>query len=344
MSNETTTPTLSEDEVREIVNRWGGAGFFRLRNMGDKIFIDEVTRGAAYTVRLQTHYEERRVHRASEPYYGGAVDNRGRAPGHWQVPVERPGPFEERTERVVVPHTERVEMCDGCGGEGRVACPGCGGQGRVTCPACGGMGFIEEQVLDPTSPSQGNAGPSIRTVRRGCRCSGGQVVCSGCGGNCVVRCSSCAGSGRVKTYDQVVVRFLTATQGEVLDVTPVPDPWLGRLSGEVLVDEKAPRLEGCPEVPDAVAQKANELLAASHDFDPKQSRLLLQLLHVERLPLHEVKYKYAGVERQLWICGAEQAVHAPGAPWNRQRLFGVIAGAVAAVALAVALLVFLVTR
>lgn len=341
MADDTSSPAMTEDQAREIINRWADGGVFRLRNMGDKIFIEQITPGVAYTLRLQTHYEQRRVQQAAVPYHGGAIDDRGRAPGRWDLRVQPARPFEERTEVMPVPHTERVETCGSCSGQGRVVCGGCMGQGRMTCPACGGMGFVEQQIVEPAQPGENNAQPTMRTLRRGCTCTGGQVICSGCGGNGMVRCGSCAGSGQVKTFDQLVVRFLTAKEGEVIDVTPVPDKWLGGLKGDVLVDQKAPRIDGCEAVPDHVAQKAQELLARSHVIDEKQDRILLQLLHVERIPLQEVRYKYAGVERQLWICGAEQALHAPNAPWNRQRVIALISGLVVAVLAAIGLIVLL---
>jgi hypothetical protein len=158
------------------------------------------------------------------------------------------------------------------------------------------------------------------------------------------RCSTCAGSGQVKTRDQLVVRFQTAKEGEVLDVTPVPDRWLGTLTGEVLVDKKARRIDGCDGVPDPVVRKAGDLLAKAHAVDEGQVHILLQLLHVERIPLAEVHYKYAGVDRQLWICGREQEVYAPNAPHNRTRIFWTAAGAALAVAVLVGLVVFLLTR
>jgi hypothetical protein len=167
------------------------------------------------------------------------------------------------------------------------------------------------------------------------------VVCSACGGNGILRCPGCAGSGQVKTFDQLVVRFQTAVQGEVLDVTPVPDNWLGRRSGEVLVDQKARRIENCESLPEAAARKTRELLEKSHQVDEQDTRIILQVVHVERLPLYEVRYKYAGVERQLWICGNEQDIHAPNAPRNRQRMFWVIAGIVLAIAALIGLVVFL---
>src|SRR5262245_54816387 len=104
-------PELGEEQARELINRWGAAGFLRLRNMGDKIFIDKITPGTAFTIRLQTHYEQRRVQGAAEPYRGGMVDDRGRPPDPWDVNVRQPASFEERTEIVPIPHTERVQMC-----------------------------------------------------------------------------------------------------------------------------------------------------------------------------------------------------------------------------------------
>ncbi len=335
------TPILGEEQAREIITQWGNAGFFRLKNMGDKIFVDQISPGVAYTIRLQTHYEQRKVRRAAEPYHGGMVDDRGRPPNPWDVPVRQPASFEERTEIVPIPHTERVQMCPDCAGQGRIGCPRCMGQGQMPCPWCGGSGYVEQSVADIGRDAQGNQIPASRIVRRQCSCSNGQVVCSECNGNRVLRCSGCAGSGEIKTFEQLVVRFQSAAQGEVLDVTPVPDNWLGRLSGEVLVDLKSRRIESCDSLPESAARKASDLLRKSHEVDEQETRTILQLLHVERLPLYEVKYTYAGVERQLWICGKEQGIHAPNAPRNRKRMFWLISGIVLAVIGLIVLVYFL---
>jgi hypothetical protein len=339
MDNPISTPPLSEEQAREIINRWGAGGFFRLRNMGDKIFFRQVRPGAAYTIRLQTHYERRKVERVSEPYSGGRVDDRGEPPGPWEVPVPQPGEFKERTRTVPVPHTERVERCGQCAGEGQVTCPGCAGQGRTTCKWCGGSGSIQVPVLEP---GQGGQGGSMRVATKRCmNCSGGIVRCGGCSGTGIQRCDESAGHGQVKTFNLLVVRFQTAKQGELLDVTPVPDAWLGKLSGDLLVERKERRVAHCPpDVPPEVVKKADDLLAKSHAVDEARARILLQLLHVERIPLYEVSYTYAGTDRTLWICGREQALHAPGAPWHRKRLFAVIAGATAVTVAVVAALVY----
>ena len=91
MGNEHPTAPLSEDQAREAINRWADGGMFRLKNMGDKIFIDQIIPGAAFTLRLQTHYEQRKVRQVSEPFHGGHVDDRGRPPGRWDIAVHKPG-------------------------------------------------------------------------------------------------------------------------------------------------------------------------------------------------------------------------------------------------------------
>jgi hypothetical protein len=343
MSTHEPAASLGEEPAREIINRWSVHGFFRLKNMGDKIFIDAIAPGAAYTIRLQTHYEQRKVKHAQAPFRGGPVDDSGRPPDPWDVDVRRPAPFQERTEKVPIPHTERVQMCPGCAGEGRVSCPACNGQGRRACPYCMGTGYVEQPVFDSGGGPQG-APAAPRMMRQPCTCGGGLVRCGQCGGNGILTCPDCAGSGKVKTFDQLIVRFQAATQGEVLDVTPVPDPWLGTLSGQKLVEQRARRIEQFDPVTPEVDQKARDLLAKSQAVEEDRTRILLQVLEIQRIPLHEVRYKYAGVERRLWICGSEQALYAPKAPWHRQRLFLLIAGVVAAVALLAGLLVFLLMR
>jgi hypothetical protein len=341
MTNDTITPVLggednhpllAEDAIAEIVNQWATKGFFRLRNMGDKIFYDRIERGVAYSVRLQTHYEHRIVQRVREPFRGGNIDDRGPAPPPWTIAVPRPAPFEERTEVVRVPHTERVQMCPSCAGEGRVSCSACAGQGSTVCLWCHGRGFVSRQVMEPVRDAAGNSTMMSKMVEQPCICSGGRVQCSICHGNRVVTCSTCAGSGSVKTFDQLVVRFQTASNGELLDVTPVPDKWLAEREGEILVDERASHIERMPALPEVAAQKARELLAKAGETDPRDYRIILQHLVVERIPMHVVQYRYAGKERTLWVCGNRTDVYAPKAPWNRNRLLGLVAGGVAAVA------------
>src|SRR5581483_4535120 len=91
---------LAEEEARAVINRWNDQGYFRIKNLGDKIFIDEIVPRYAYNLRLKTFYEERTVQQVTVAFPGGQVDDSGTPPGPWEVEVRRPRDFEERTDHI----------------------------------------------------------------------------------------------------------------------------------------------------------------------------------------------------------------------------------------------------
>jgi hypothetical protein len=340
MSTPEITP-LTEAEAREAVNRWS-QGFFGVRYLGDKIFVEEIVPRAAYTLRLRTQYEERTVSQTSVPYHGGRVDDHGKPPGPWDLPVRRAEDFEERTETLTVPHTERVAMCPKCAGLGRVDCPQCNGTGQVNCPTCQGRGYLERQEPRQETNAAGQVVTQLVTVRNNCTtCLNGRVTCTSCSGNGRKTCPGCEGSGNVKTFDQLTVRFRAPAETEVVDATGVPDAMLRALKGDVLVDRRAPRIEGCEGTPAEVEERARQMLRKAQAVDERTARVLFQELHVERIPIHEVGYSYAGVSRKLWICGHERQVHAPGAPWRSGRLWALLGGIAAAIVLVILIVILL---
>jgi hypothetical protein len=214
----------------------------------------------------------------------------------------------------------------------------------MNCPACGGRGYREHQETRTQTNPSGQVVSNVQTVRTDCtNCRDGLVSCTGCAGNGRVTCPPCQGSGNVKTFDQLTVRFHQVTQKEVLDDTDVPDALIGGLRGDVVTDCRQVRIDAGPGVPPPVEQRVQGMLRKSHAVDQRQSRLLFQHLHIEQVPVHEVRYMYAGVDRRLWICGHEKQVHAPDAPWRRGRLF-LILGSIAGGLLLLVLLFILILR
>jgi hypothetical protein len=123
-------------------------------------------------------------------------------------------------------------------------------------------------------------------------------------------------------------------QRQVLDETPVADKTLGALSGDQVLELNGPLIAGHEPVTPEVDQCVGAQLAKSHTVDARQQRVLRQSLRVTRIPQTEVQYTYAGIERRLWICGQEQRVYAPGAPWQRGRYWLLVGGIVAAAVVA----------
>jgi hypothetical protein len=325
---------MPEDKAREAINRWS-QGFFRVRYLGDKIFIDKIVPAYSHTVRLRTQYEERSVARVSVPYHGQPLDDRGVPPKPWDIPVPRPNDFEERTETLPVPHTDRVSLCPKCAGVGHVACSRCSAAGQVTCPHCGGRGFQDSFQPRSTLDPSGKPTTQMVSVRTDCmHCFHGHVTCPSCSGNGRVTCPSCVGTGNVRIFDQLTVQFRNATQNELLDPTDVPDELLRDAKGDSIFSKRAERIEASPGLPQNVETTSRTILQKSHTFDQRDTRLLFQDLAVERIPVHEVAYTYAGVERRLWIY-ADGEVHAPGAPWRRDRMWTIVGGIAAAVILGI---------
>ncbi len=332
---------LPSEKVKQAVNRWSAAGFFRIANMGERITVNQVVPQSSYTVRLWSEYEHRTVSRTSKPFHGGPVDDRGTPPHPWDIPVHRPKEFEERTEQAPVPHTEAVETCGSCLGMGMVNCGPCGGTGRTNCGFCGGRGY-RERMETRTETGPGGA-PTVRTetIRENCTCMGGKVNCTACSGRGKVQCGPCAGTGRVKSYDLLTVKFSVVERCEVLNATDVPANLLKGATGGVRVEENGERLEQFAPVTADVDAKAHGLLRESH-ADRPDTRLLFQRLHVEEVPVQEVRYWFGGPPlRKLWVYGDEEKVHAPDAPWAYGRLAMVLGVVVAVVAVVIAAAVFL---
>jgi hypothetical protein len=331
---------MAEETARELVSQWASRGYFRLKYMGDKIFVREIIPGAAYTIKLKTHYEQRSVARVAVPYQGDTIDQGPTPPDPWSIPVARPAPFEERTERLPVPYTEQVEVCSQCAGQGRVVCGVCNGNRQIPCPHCHGSRMISYPVTIMSRDQQGRAVPMTRLEQRMCHCGTGVVRCSRCSGLGMVTCGQCKGLGRLKWFDELTVQFSNRPQAALLEFTPVPDRWFHRLSGEMLCQEKAHRIESLPTQIAPVDSKTAELLAIAHRVDPRQCHILCEQMSIERIPVYEVKYMYAGGDQQLWICGKEREIYAPNSPWNRERFALLVTGCVIATATVVGLVVW----
>jgi hypothetical protein len=342
MNNTERPAALSVDEAKQIINAWCAHGFFRVKGLADKMFLEELIPHSSYTVRLRSQYDERTVSPATEAYHQGPVDDRGTPPDRWSMEVRYPEDFEKRTEKVRVPHTERVQSCDSCDGRGKVNCSHCQGWGKVMCPLCQGKGYRERTEMRANP----GGGSTTQTVRDNCTCFGGKVNCTFCSGFGKVKCTSCEGSGRVKHFELLTVEFKPKTLTAVHGAAGVPEELVRQAHGRTLINERAKRIETCGSVTPVVDKEIQNQLNESHNISPRESRLLFQELVVEQVPIQEVVYRYRGsAAKRLWIYGNEQHIHAPKVPRPWLKILGVFGGIAAAVAgIVYALVYFLVLR
>ncbi|HEY7329230.1 MAG TPA: hypothetical protein VH592_16430 [Gemmataceae bacterium] len=313
-------PPLNSADARHLINQWSSHGFFRVRGLGGKITVEDIVPCSSYTVRLRSQYEDRKVSAKTVPYTGGAVDDWGQAPSAWDLPVAKPTDFEERTEELPVPHTDRVRNCERCHSRGRMTCAQCQGFGKVKCPSCNGSGYRTRTEMRNAQDSFGNTVMQPVQVRENCTCFSGKVGCTACGGQGTVVCGDCKGSGRVKTFEQLTVRFRVDSQVEVIHATKIPDKLLQQVHGETLVDDRATPAATCPTIEPRVDEHTAKLLKKAQAVPEGQTRLLFQDLHIEYVGIQEVRYRYRNSSpKSLWIYGSEQQIYAPGVPrpWGR---------------------------
>jgi hypothetical protein len=130
----------------------------------------------------------------------------------------------------------------------------------------------------------------------------------------------------------LTIAFRNETLTDVLDPTAMPDPLIGKAKGEVVIHERGPLLDRLPAVKPEVDQRVRALLEKSQKLNADESRLLFQELHVERVSIQEVVYRYRNSDlKRLWIYGEDQRIHAPGVPrpWGKWIL--IVVGIIAAV-------------
>jgi hypothetical protein len=331
---------LDNADARYLINQWCSHGFFRVRGLGGKILVEEVVPCSSYTIRLRSQYEDRSVSEQTVPFAGGPIDDHGHRADPWSLPVERPRDFQDRTEAIPLPHTEHVRVCSGCGGDTRVTCHTCGGFGKVNCPQCKGTGHRTRQEMRTTNNAQGMPVTETVTVQDPCTCFQGKVGCGSCGGAGTVICGQCQGHGRVKTFEQLDVHFRVETKNDVVHETRMPDELLKRAHGKVLCDERGTPTVQRPRVDGAADGRIAQLLEQSQPSAPGKSQLLFQQLHIEYVPIQEVRYRYRkSPVKYLWIYGDEQHIHAPGVPRPWGKLLAILLGCLLAVVAVIALLV-----
>jgi len=327
---------LTLDNARELLESWARSTSWRRRGLAQKLEITSFDEKSAYTVRLETHVEARRIADHHRPYLGRPLDGPGDKPeeaadSELSLPtaeVKHPGDFVADIQDFAVPHTEVVRPCDQCKSTGRETCQSCRGEGLATCTTCWGRG---QTTRDGTSSSCHDCNGS------------GKSRCSYCDGGGGVKCTACLGHLKLVHFDQLIVHFQSRTDERVIGETALPSSLVGHASTTTAYHEEGPRLEpiaghggGGPfrgshgRVNHQVNAAVNELIEGERLADGE--KIIKQRLSVESLPVYEATYRWGNGLRHCWIYGHGLTVHAPDYPVSRLRITGTVVAAMALLA------------
>ncbi|MBA3470317.1 MAG: protein kinase [Herpetosiphonaceae bacterium] len=301
--------------LRTLLNGWSSQNVIRRRSLGNAIMPDQVVSYNFYTYELRAYYETRTTPEPREkPYQGSRLSDRHSPPGVWQIVLPDPQPFDElRPQEMVVPHSERVEMCIYCGGKG-----------DINCAKCHGRGLIEERRL-----MENPDGTRERRVVT--------ADCPQCSGEGQADCARCKGSGQLLTEDV----FMWSRWGKLWDNTddetglPLPD--IRARSEQVY----SAQIDVRDQKWHAIAP-LHELLQAAENVDAdQQTRLLHAELTISGTPVTEVDYNERGATHTLYLVGFDPpTIRGDFSLYDRERitLYAVIALLV--VLVIVAILIF----
>ncbi|KAJ4733767.1 chaperone protein dnaJ-like protein [Rhynchospora pubera] len=198
-SNQTGSCELDEAEVRQLLMDHVGHRYCSVSEPARKGQIVFLENFFAYVGTLETFIEERETVIEKEPYVSGLYAGEGLQYDIWELDVNADSPqmFVEKDLRFTLPHTEVVQLCDNCNGQGKIICPSCNGEQRTHCAKCSGIGLIAKQN---------------RSLTRCKACSGkGTVYCDFCDTRAIVPCSTCNGSSMLVARSVAVVKWKTVS-------------------------------------------------------------------------------------------------------------------------------------
>ncbi|HUR81627.1 MAG TPA: hypothetical protein VM733_12735 [Thermoanaerobaculia bacterium] len=279
----------TEIEVRRAFEHWARSRPGCTRRPADA--IENIAFADEYVALISTHFEGRRAAWRVTP-----TSARARPPAPNLAAKSDPWIVDEHLLRQ---QSDHVDICDGCGGEGKSACAACNGYGKIVCGACRG----ERKVY-------GYAANGARRLLNCQHCRGkGEIDCAHCRRGIAV-CARCGGERRVQ-------RWLEIERWSRSDVREHPPAiarrlrWTGTVSnsdverdGILATDVERARAIAHADAP-TLPRQWLDLLPAAHEGE----RVERQRLRIVRIPRVIVTYTVGRTRADAEFAG--RALHPP---------------------------------
>ncbi len=243
------------------------------------------------------------------------------------------------SEPCVTCSDSKVAPCTACTGKGRKSCTHCHGEGKTSCGLCAGSGKVVASVDSNGIPSLGVCSQCMGKKEFPCHdcrsaplsdcrvCSNRRTVaCGPCEGRGTKLCSHCGGAGSfVKGYSTHIA-YKVAYHRSMIREANIPeevfpeDPPTGKLGETVFEAEEAEGAFGTS-VLDGAAGKvyANVLAQVPTARVGEPSKLILQSVKIERVPIYLVTYGYEGRPHCAWVSHYENRVLPLDDPFTKHR-------------------------
>ncbi|KAL9153036.1 hypothetical protein ABFS82_10G022600 [Erythranthe guttata] len=265
-----------------------------------------------YVGTLESFVEERETVTEKKPYLSGEVDGKEKGPelGIWELDLrsEFPVLFTPHKESwTVIPHSEAVEKCSGCGGKGNIACP--------TCNADKESGLYKENQMNPCTACYGrgliahdDGSDSI------CKqCNGkGKIPCPTCGSSGLIKCETCRGSGSLLSHKVAVVRWKTFKARKVSATSgaaSVPDEVFHRAKGVQLCNTQAQQCSPAFFADSYFLNKFSSEIIAERAPVPPSARVICERHIISVVPVTRVTMTNRSRSFSFYIIGTGREVY-----------------------------------
>ena len=177
--------------VAQLLDTWSLRGGMRRPLLGRLASLHKISSRNLYFYRLRVLYETRsEPHTIEEPDTHNTQIAREAERDPWHVALPPAQDFApDAGGEEVLPGSTRIVICGGCEGRGAVVCPECKGEARV--PAA------EQPELPASRPRPDGAQPSGGGSSAVASPQLAMVPCPNCDGRGNLRCTQCAGAGRM---------------------------------------------------------------------------------------------------------------------------------------------------
>lgn len=129
-----------------------------------------------------------------------------------------------------------------------------------------------------------------------------------------MKCHTCRGLGQLKCYLQLTVQWNTYADDFVSDETGLSEVLIKQVTGNVAMEERAPRVYPLTSFPDVRVIDATKGLITKHANSFAMERIVEQRHNVRMVPVAMISFEHGKESGTFHVYGLEHKVFFPNYP------------------------------
>ena len=300
---------IGREEAKHALVKYASRKLLLSKNTAKRMKITDISSFVAYHYIAETFKQIRYIAPYKEaynimeiPFGNNSIES---SPNPWDIAVELPVRFfVEKEDFKEVPNTARVKDCEECCATGVLSCPACAGSGKECCSFC----------YPYRNPFQSNSA-RYYLASGCCYCLYGEVECEICQGGKTLRCNSCQGTGKLKHYDRMTVRWRVLREEKILcKDNALPLKMRDRIKEALFNENVVYRSEGTfvkplTRFPESDLQQVSSNVLSKQVESSNDGLVVRQRQCVKAIPITKVDAAYKKKILQYYVYGNEHQVH-----------------------------------